>query len=248
MSETTTSWLDAKQSLSTNIVALTKQTHAAAIEVESDAEKVADMVKLCNALLAKIEAQRKEFTAPINAVVKGINDDAKTLAGPLEAAKVQLGKLLTAWLQRKKAIAEEAARIEREKQEALKLEQAELLEQAGFKEEANEVLDKTVKGTEVAARSVKPTQTRGDYGSTASLRVTWKWEVADLGKVPLPFLVVASPAVTAFMRETSTAIEDEAMERGLRGKERDAWVEAEREKRYAIAGIRFWKEETAGVR
>lgn len=246
--ETLAPWADAKANLSTTVVALTKQTHDAAIASESDAEKVTDMIKLCNGLLTKIEAQRKEYTAPINAIVKSINDDAKALTGPLEAAKTRLNGLLTPYLQAKKRAAEEAARIERERNDTAKLEKAAMLEQAGFKDDADEVLNKTTRGSGIAARTVRASQTRGDFGGTASVKTTWKWEVVDLAKVPIAYLSVDSPSVTAFMRATNEAIENEAMERNLRGKEKEAFIDAQREKRYTVAGLRFWKEESASVR
>jgi hypothetical protein len=246
--EITAPWADAKANLQTTVLGLTRQTHDAEIKTEADAEKVTDMIKLCTSLLTKIDAQRKEYTAPINAIVAGINDDAKALGGPLLAAKVRLQGMLTPWLMAKKREAVEAARIEREKNDTAKLEKAAMLEDAGFKDDADEVLNQTTRGTGIAARTVRASQTRGDFGGTASIKTTWKWEVVDMQKVPIAFLEVASPTVTAFMRATNEAIENEAMERSLRGKERESFIDAEREKRYMVAGLRFWKEESANVR
>jgi len=245
---TTTTWIESKEIMRRDIVALTGQTGDAVIQTDEDAEKVTDMVKLCSALLAKIEEQRKAFTAPINDVVKGINADAKALAGPLEVAKGKLSKMLTAWLQAKQAAATEAARIEREKEEARKLEQASMLESAGFREEADEVVEKAARASAIAERTTPTVKARGNFGASASLTTTWSWEVGNLSLVPLELLQINSVAVNARTKAINEAIENEAMERGLRGKEKEAFIDAERERRYQCPGLVFKKEQKAVTR
>lgn len=245
--QTNQEWDDQKANLKANVVALTSQTGAAVLTCEEDAAKVTDMIGLCNAMLKSIEDQRVAFTKPINEIVKGINEDAKALKAPLEAAKSRLQPMLDKWLIAKKRAAEEAAAAERRRLEDRRLEQAALLEQVGFSEEAEKVLDKTAQAVAVGA-APRGAQQRGGMGNTASLATSWQFEVEDITKVPPRFLLLDGIQVRQFMREQVELIETEADERGLRGREREAFIAAKKKQNYAIPGVRFTLVESGRVR
>ena len=240
-------WNEQRQLLKANVIALTGQTGAAVLTCEEDAAKVTDMIGLCNAMLKQIEEQRTAFVKPINAIVKGINEDAKALAAPLDAAKRRLQPLLDGWLREKKRLADEAAAAERARLEDRRLEQAALLEQVGFSEEADKVLEQTAKAV-TASAAPRGAQQRGGMGNTASLATSWQFELADITKVPPRFLILDGIQVRQFMREQVEIIETEADERGLKGREREGFIAAQKKLRYVIPGVVFTLVESARVR
>jgi hypothetical protein len=75
----------------------------------------------------------------------------------------------------------EAERLEREARDAKTLEEAIAAEEAAKQAEA----DRLKAQKEAAAKPADMSRTRGDYGSVASLRTFWDFEVEDIHKVPL---------------------------------------------------------------
>ena len=218
-------WLATAKQLRETVTTLTAQVHHAEITCEEDAAKCADFVKLCTNLEKKIEEQRKEFVGPIRAVLDELNADAKALAAPLAKAKERLQGMLTVWLRKKQAEAEEAARIEREKKEAQALEHASMLSDAGFKEDADTVLEKAATGSQVAKGVKKASGVRSDWGATTSLRKRLVWDVVEIEQVPAALIQVNGPAVTTMIANVRGVLNVAADEKQLRGQARDAWID-----------------------
>jgi hypothetical protein len=53
---------------------------------------------------------------------------------------------------------------------------------------------------DVTAKAAELSRTRGDYGSVASLRTTWEYEVTDTAAVPRAFLMVNDAAIKAHIK------------------------------------------------
>ena len=67
-------------------------------------------------------------------------------------------------------------------------------------EAAAAVVDKLAKDEETEAKA-KPVTVRGDYGSSSSIRKTWKFEVTDSNEVPRQYMSINEIAVRAAIRE-----------------------------------------------
>ncbi len=159
------------------------RTIAADVDVKSATEDLSLIAKVKKA----IEDKRKEYTNPINEHLKAVNESFKTLTGPLEQAdKITRGKIL-AYRQEQARRAKEAEEINRQKEELARRE-------AAFNG-TGEVIDTTP----VVVPPMPPAHVRTEVGTLGTMKVR-KWEVEDLSKVPLDYLMIDAAKVGKVVR------------------------------------------------
>jgi hypothetical protein len=180
--------------IQSRIMDLCAQATRCTVGCDADAEKATSLAVAIKANEKALEDDRKSLTAPLNGVVKEINERYRRLAAPimpaLEALTGSRG-CLTEWNREKARQAEAAARRAREEAEAARLAEAERLEAEAAvlrgqgdeeaatiaTEQAAQALDSAV---EVPAEvKAAPTITRGVYGGSSGLASIGKWRVSD---------------------------------------------------------------------
>lgn len=191
-----------ESAIRTRALALVEQ--AGRVPVITDDEtcgKAGDLVKFLIAAAAKWDELRVAAKAPHLMRCREIDAAARGLADEIErakkATKAKQDVYLIAKERETKRLADEAARIAQEKA----LEEAAKLEAVGDKVSAERALEAAV----VAPTAVH-VQTRGDYGSTSSLRSTWSASVTDFGALPDMFKVADMAALNALARTTRPKI------------------------------------------
>lgn len=190
---------------------------------------VGDLIKQIRSHVRRLEDERKALTGPIGEGVRRINARFKQVTEPLNEAMKALGGRSTAFLQEQDRMArakEERLRKEQDdaaQAQALAMErkatelkaQAEELDKAGnaalAEEKAAEAEHQTAQAEEVLEEGaegiapvvVNPKASRGDCGSTTSLRDNWKWELIDKGQVPTKFLIVDEKLLNKLVRQAN---------------------------------------------
>ena len=180
---------------------------AEALEVrdpESVRRATEDLVLLAG-LKRAIEERRKSYVGPINEHLKAVNDAFKGMSGPLEAADRTTREKVLAYRRELDQKAREAEEINRLREEAARREMAlkgELTEPVAYVEESAPL----------------PAHVRTQVGTlgTATIR---KWEVEDMTKVPIEYLMVDASKIGRVVRAGIPS----------------------------IPGIRIWEEETLRV-
>lgn len=150
-----------------------------------DAEKVSGFVSGIHALIKDREAQRLEFTKPLNQSLRAINATFKKLNEPLVELKKELNAKLTAWqLSERERVRKEQERIAKEEARRNKIQEAH-----------------KKKGHEVSAPIVlaQPADAVTNVGSTF-LRKTWTWSIDDIYRVPDTYLILDTVAVNKAVR------------------------------------------------
>ncbi len=173
-----------------------------AIENDTVAGKVTDMGSMVAACWNAIEQKRKDRKEPFLAKERAVDAFFKTHLDGLTKIKSSLGGLITAYKQKlekeeRDRRAEEARKAKEEADRLAAIAAAQ--EKAKMPEQAAQTMEKAVE-QEIAAQEVAATVNapiapaapiRGSYGSSSSVRGTWKIEV-DKTKVDLealrPFL------------------------------------------------------------
>jgi len=164
--------------------------------VVSDAageEKAASFLGVVKAIQKKIEAKRKEYVEPLNAVVTKINAEAKSAALPFVQAESAI----------KKRLADYATEMDRKRDEehaARNAEQVRLLKEAA--------VAPIEKQTAIASRidavvaAPLPQTTKGVSADTGSVsyRMVWKWDVVKDAEIPREYLAIDNAKVTAAVR------------------------------------------------
>lgn len=118
---------------------------------------------------------------------------------------------------------------------------------AGADEMAAAALDTTTKAVSITKSQGALNTVRGDYGGTGSLRRTLQRELIDITKVPKIFLVVDEKAINQHVKDYRDAATLAADLKGLKGKEKDAYI-FERMSKLEIPGFRFYWSEDFTVR
>lgn len=177
--------------------AMILQAERAEITDAASAEKGADLAKWFRVLFKKIEEERTSLVKPLNDHVKMINGRFKSTTSRLEHGQGIIDRKLLAFNKaeedRRRKEAEEARKAAEE--EALR--RAIALEAKGEEGAASAVIDDAI----VAPAPVqKVGAVRGDFGSVATVRKIWTFEVEDLAKVPVEFLEVVAPKVNAAIK------------------------------------------------
>ena len=134
-----------------------------------------------------MENRRKEYLKPFQDHIKETNDAFKTLMEPIEQADAVTRQKILAFQLKQKLIREEQERIN-----ALRLEAAQL--------EASRnggVITESVNLVEVSPEAPRRTET--NMGMTGTVKIK-KWEVEDLSKVPLDYLMIDAAKVGKVVR------------------------------------------------
>jgi hypothetical protein len=192
---------------------------------DDNAPLITDFIAQCQAAAKDWEKARKAVKGPIDDLGKAVQAAFVTRAAPitdkgkvLDQAKARLAKYhaeLEARERAKREAEEKAAREAAEKARA----EAQAAEEAARKaaqesedreaairaQEAKDAADLAAqKAEKEAAKAEKATkagvQVRGEYGgSTGYARRTWKFEVTDMAKLPLSFLIPDEKAIREWL-------------------------------------------------
>jgi len=138
-------------------------------------------------MIKVVEDKRKEYTVPLNLHLDNINGSFKLLSGPLSEAQLTTKKKMLAYY----------AEIERQRQEAERIEQEKYkLAQQEMELKGEHTVDLTpVERPEEAPRTV-----RTEFGTT-SQRQNWKWEVIDFSRVPDDYKVIDSTMLNSIAKK-----------------------------------------------
>lgn len=152
---------------------------------EESQGSVGDLVKMMNHRRKKLEDKRTSLVAPLNKVVKDINEMFKAPRDRIdEILKLARGKL-NKFARAQQAIADEAKRLEREEAERERREAQELAEKLRQKTEGEGEMVAIALETQAEANVVvakKPARVPVSRGreSSVSVKKTWKCEVTNL--------------------------------------------------------------------
>ncbi len=164
--------------------------------VTSETEKqVSDTLRAIKLSIKEIVERRKEITKGIDEAKSNAMAQQKLLVEPMEVMERQLKNKLNFYLDKKERIQEEIEhKLREEKIEALKKEQAEILEQAEINksdlaledaadidDEIEQVKEEPMIKTDVSVRS---------NFSSVHRRETWHVEVTDITKLPETYKMV----------------------------------------------------------
>ena len=144
-------------------------------------------LSIISTLKKGIEEKRQEYVKPLNEYVKTINTTFKALSDPIEQAdKITRNKILSyrAELEAKRREAEE---INRQKEELAKREAA--LNQGVI----------TIDTTPIPVPEAAPSHVRAEMGTMGTAKIR-KWEVEDLAKVPLDYLMINATKIGKVVR------------------------------------------------
>jgi len=175
----------------------TMQTQAAAHEV-TDAETLTQATTMAGEakrLSKKADNLRKDLIADHQSFVKKVNAFTKQFAGPLTAIETGLKRKIGTYQYQAELKRREAERQAREKAEALQ------------KKLDAEAKEKNVEPVKVQApvMPTAPNVSRGEDGSSASIRRVWTFEVTDPAAVPREYCApdpkLIREAVKAGVRE-----------------------------------------------
>ncbi len=176
-----------------------------AITVDQDVISATEDLSLIAKLKKAIEDKRKEYTAPLKQHLDLIAEAFKTITEPLaEADRITRSKIM-AYRQEQERKAREAEEINRLRMEAAQKEMA-------LKGELTESVNL------VEAPPAPPAHVRTEVGMLGMMKVR-KWEVEDLSKVPIEYMMVDAAKVGKVVRAGIPS----------------------------ISGIRIWVEETLKV-
>ena len=154
-------------------------------DAESVKRATDDLVLLAN-LKRAIEDKRKEYTGPVNDHLKAINESFRGMTVPLDNADRITREKVLAYRQEEQRKAREAERINELRLEAARREmelKGELTEPVAL----------------VEAPAPQPSRVRTDVGTLGTTK-TRKWEVEDLSRVPLEYLMVDASRVGRVVR------------------------------------------------
>jgi hypothetical protein len=238
-------WNEEKAVLAARAMTLAEQAQRAVVDSEESASKAADFAKVLRFQIDKIEAQRKVYVGPLNEVIGRINADARALREPLELALRAVKTQLTGWLRVKQAQVEAEATERRRQMETRALEQAQLLQDAGFRRQADTVVEQAAKASSIRAATAHVDAQRGELGA-AGLTLRWTFDVTDLAALPLEYLMADTGKIRRYMQAQQARTELDLA--GLKGKELAAEKLRLLTDRLKLPGVRFYREESASIR
>lgn len=172
------------------------------IKTIEDMKPASDDLNLIRKLKKAMEARRKDYLEPFQTHIKEVNDGYKRFMAPVEAADRITSEKMLAFTAEQERIRREQERINTER---MKLAEAEM--------KLNGEMSESVSLIEVLLPA--PTTIRTELGSTGLVKLR-KWEVEDLSKVPLDYLMIDAAKVGKVVRAGIPS----------------------------IPGIRIWQEET----
>jgi len=143
-----------------------------------------------------VDEKRKEYVAPLKAVIDKVNDDFKTILEPLAQAEVIVKRGMTTFRDSEEL---------RKKQEAR--EEAERAAKAAVNTFKNEMTDESMGKAQEAigalqeAKAEAPRTVEGASGGQARFRKDWKFEIVDASIVPAEYRVVDAALVRAAVKK-----------------------------------------------
>lgn len=204
-------------------------TQYAAIADDDVLGEVSENVKMAAALGRTSEARRKEEKEPFKLGGETVDGWFKRFMTPLGDAmapiQVKLDTYARVKLTREKA--------ERERQLALAAAEAKRLAEiaakalekgkranisAALDQAAEAAAQAELAANNAAQRPAAMTKSRGLFGSTASVRESWDWEITDFDAIPRAYLMVNADAVSAAKKARDASGKPSAVIPGL------AWV------------------------
>lgn len=163
--------------------------------------KAADFVKQIKDALKKGEAKRKEVKAPYLLAEGAIDTAFARIATPLSALKTRMESKIGDF-QRKAADAERRRREEEARKAAEEAEKAATA--AATQADLDEAIRRETEAQKAAdAAAVKPielSRQRGDFGSLATIRTTWEFEIINAVEVPREYCVPSEALIRAAIR------------------------------------------------
>jgi hypothetical protein len=178
-----------------------KEATSGLIVDETMQGKSADFVKQIGAHLKLTEDRRKATKQPALDLAKSVDGIFSQIADPLSAAKQVVERAMTAYAQQKTR--EEQDRIRREAEEVAQRAR-EAAEMAAMEAELageDAVAPDAIQTPGIAIPTMaEASRSHGDYGTTASLRGRWTYEVADTAMIPRHLLMVNDAAVKAAIK------------------------------------------------
>jgi hypothetical protein len=174
-----------------------EQAERAQVNDAASAEAAADLAKWFRVLFKKIEEERDSLVRPLNDHVKMINGRFKGTTEALKRGEGVINKKLLDYVKEQQRIEAEKAEAARKKAEEEALAAALALEAKGNTSAASEILTDVIEAPETVQ---KVGAVRGDFGSVATVRKVWTFEVVELAKVPVEYLEVIGPKVNAAIR------------------------------------------------
>lgn len=228
---------------------LIEQAGRVIIKTDEDLEKSGDVVRFLRAIFKKAEIQRKELTTPLLSTKKKIDADYKKITDPITKAIKQVESVMTVFMnERERLLQIESDKVIKAQEDAA-LAEAEQVESTEGKDAADAVIEQAT--TDIALVNNTPIKTtvRGDYGSTTSSQKIRKWRVTDIRKIPIMYLMLDEQMIKDAIRSHKGLMEIEADDKGLKGKERDAFITQEMAvDKFTIPGLEFFFENKARVR
>jgi len=179
-------------SLYQEAVKLQQYAEARVIQSDGDIKVATDDLSMIAKLKKAIEEKRKEYVGPINEHLKSVNDAFRNFAEPLNQADSITRQKILDYRKEQERIRQEQERINQLRMEAA---QAEM--------ELKGELTESVKVVEVAPEAAAHYRTGS--GTLGKFMVK-KWEVEDLSKVPLEYLMVDAAKVGKLVRAGIRAI------------------------------------------
>lgn len=191
---------------------------------EDTAGRIAEDQRIARALIATVEARRKEAKEPYLNGGRAVDAwknryEAVVIAAlaPVDAMMLDYGNRKAAAERRRREeaarkaqeeadrAADEAARAVREAEAAKPMQHKAPVDHAAVSN-AIEEADRTANKADAAQREAQAPaatmgRTRGIYGATSAPKTTWEWEVIDASKIPRSFLTVDEDKVKAAARE-----------------------------------------------
>ncbi len=161
---------------------LCDQAQDVMIFTKNDLSTATDLVKNIKVRFKEIEEERKRIVEPFNAGVKAINSRFKAMTAPLEEAEDSVkGKMLVFQKAEEKRANEEAARLEKERQERIAAEEATRLEAVEDGDDSIRTMPVAI--VEAPIVPVHRPTTYGQTGAVSTVKKVWAFEVTDIAKL-----------------------------------------------------------------
>lgn len=199
---------------------LVEKCHSAVLLNDADMGVAAVIAKATKEAWKALDEKRKSMTEPLRAHEKTINDAFRPFLETLNQAESALKVKQNAYDAKKRREAEEAARIERERQEQERLElaakkerEAEEARKAGdlpaadrLAYEADHILEEAADAP--APVPVIPPKYGSDYGVSAGRRTTWEFEIVDINKVPREYFLLDEQRIKMEIRRARQPVRE----------------------------------------
>jgi len=189
-------WLEeAGQLLTEACVEFEKNAVDIALASDDDKEIAAYFLADIKKLLKEIEGRRVQYVAPYNEKVKAANSWCKQYSTRLDAAGMRFKDKILAY---EKKLADDRRRVEEEarKREEERLAKLKELEAQAQKEAEPEVQQeiRQLKDDQVAEQihleETKRKKTQHFNGVSTTIKQVWTFEVEDINKIPIDYLMV----------------------------------------------------------